>query len=279
MPLAIITGANVGLGFETAKSLSKMGFDVLIGSRNQDNGERAVAAINKANGGVSAATLSLDLSSMQSIEQFVDQTKSRYGSWGLLVNNAGAKVLPEYAETDSGVEYHYGVNAVGHFALTLDLLPFRDKHSRVVTVSSIVARTAAKIPGPTGLPNSYNPGQSYGASKLANLAFALELQNRVGSNSFRSLAAHPGFAKAQPYGSKSTKFFESFLAQSATRGAMPIIEAATNPDVVGGSYLGPRILELWGKPTQARLPKTIDEEFLEANWRILELLSGRKLLV
>lgn len=279
MPLAIITGANTGLGFETARALSARGFDVLIASRNQENGKRAVAAILKTQPGANVATLELDLSSMQSIEEFVEQTRARFGSWGLLVNNAGAKVLSKFSTTDSAVEYHFGVNAVGHFALTLDLLSFRDTTSRVVTVSSIVARSAPKTLGPSGSASSYIPGRSYSASKLSNLAFAIQLQNLLGSDHFRSLAAHPGFAKAQPYGTKATRFFESLFAQSASSGAVPIIEAATNPHIPGGSYLGPRTLELWGKSAEAKIPKSITADSLKENWRILEQLSGRKLIV
>lgn len=279
MPLAIVTGANTGLGFETARALSAKGFDVLITSRDLEKGARAAAVIREAHKNARVSTLALDLSSMQSIEQFVEQTKEQFGSWGLLVNNAGAKVHQRFSETDFGVEYHYGVNAVGHFALTLDLLPFRDENSRVVTVASIVARSAPRTLGPSGSATSYNPGKSYSASKLSNVAFALELQNQMASNNFRSLVAHPGFARAQPYGSRFTRFFESILAQPASSGALPIIEAATNPDVKGGSYLGPRVLELWGKPTRAKIPNLITKEALQENWKILEQLSGRKLVV
>lgn len=279
MPLAIVTGANTGLGFEVARALSAKGLDVLIASRNLENGERAVAALKKARLGASVSTLPLDLSSMRSIERFVKQVNEKFGSWGLLVNNAGAKVLSSYSETEFGVEYHFGVNAVGHFALTLELLPIRNNNSRVVTVASIVARSAPTELGPSGSATSYNPGQSYSASKLSNVAFAIELQNRLGSENFKSLAAHPGFAKAQPYGSKATRFFESVLAQSASSGALPIIEAATNPEVPGGAYLGPKILELWGKAAEAKIPNSINTESLKENWRILELLSGRKLVV
>lgn len=279
MPLAIVTGANTGIGFETARALSEKGFDLLITSRDSEKGERAAALIRVAQRNARVSTLALDLSSMQSIEQFVKQTREQFGSWGLLVNNAGAKVHPRFSETDFGVEYHFGVNAVGHFALTLDLLPLRDERSRVVTVASIVARSAPRTFGPSGSASLYKPAQSYSASKLSNVAFALELQSRLGSENFKSLAAHPGFSKAQPYGSKAARFFESVLAQSASSGALLIIEAATNPEIPGGSYLGPKILELWGKAAEAKIPNLINTKSLKENWRILELLSGRKLIV
>ena len=195
----------------------------------------------------------------------------------MLVLNAGAKVLSSYRETDSGIEYHYGVNAVGHFALVADLLALRAPIARVVSVSSIVARFAPSALGPAGSPTSYSAGASYSASKLSNYLFAIELQNRFGSEAFSSLAAHPGFARAEPYGPKSTRFFESFMAQSAARGALPIIEAATDGSLPGGSYRVPKIFELWGEPSEGRVPKITNRESLIKNWEILETHSGRTL--
>jgi NAD(P)-dependent dehydrogenase (short-subunit alcohol dehydrogenase family) len=223
--------------------------------------------------------LELDLASMESINKFVSAYSANYGTWDVLVNNAGAKILSNYAETDFGVEYHYGVNAVGHFALTMDLLKHRAGNSRVVSVASIIARFAPSKLGPAGSKQSYKAGMSYSASKLANLAFALELENLLGSESFSSLAAHPGFARAEPYGPKTTRFFESFLAQSAKAGARPIVEAATNNEIRGGSYLGPKYLELWGDSASAKIPARLTREQLIQNWKILENLSGKKLIV
>jgi NAD(P)-dependent dehydrogenase (short-subunit alcohol dehydrogenase family) len=223
--------------------------------------------------------MELDLASMESITKFVSAYSANYRAWDVLVNNAGAKILSNYAETDFGVEYHYGVNAVGHFALTMDLLKHRAANSRVVSVASIIARFAPSKLGPAGSKHSYQAGMSYSASKLANLAFALELENLLGSESFSSLAAHPGFARAEPYGPKTTRFFESFLAQSARAGARPIVEAATNRKIPGGSYLGPKYLELWGDSASAKIPARLTPDELSQNWKILENLSGKKLVV
>jgi hypothetical protein len=93
------------------------------------------------------------------------------------------------------------------------------------------------------------------------------------------LAAHPGFARAEPYGPKTTRFFESFLAQSAKAGARPIVEAASNMKIPGGSYLGPKYLELWGDSASAKIPERLTPEELRQNWQILENLSGKKLVV
>jgi NAD(P)-dependent dehydrogenase (short-subunit alcohol dehydrogenase family) len=279
MPLAIVTGANTGLGFETALALASKGFEVLITSRSTLKGNAAVSRIISANPMAKVSMLELDLASMESINKFVSAYRANYGSWDVLVNNAGAKILSNYAETDFGVEYHYGVNAVGHFALTMDLLKHRAANSRVVSVASIIARFAPSKLGPAGSKQNYQAGMSYSASKLANLAFALELENLLGSESFSSLAAHPGFARAEPYGPKTTRFFESFLAQSAKAGARPIVEAATNNEIRGGSYLGPKYLELWGDSASAKIPARLTREQLIQNWKILENLSGKKLIV
>jgi NAD(P)-dependent dehydrogenase (short-subunit alcohol dehydrogenase family) len=279
MPLAIVTGANTGLGFETAVALASKGFEVLITSRSTLKGNAAVSRITSANPMAKVSMMELDLASMESINKFVSAYSANYGAWDVLVNNAGAKILSNYAETDFGVEYHYGVNAVGHFALTMDLLKHRAANSRVVSVASIIARFAPSKLGPAGSKQNYQAGMSYSASKLANLAFALELENLLGSESFSSLAAHPGFARAEPYGPKTTRFFESFLAQSARAGARPIVEAATNRKIPGGSYLGPKYLELWGDSASAKIPARLTPDELSQNWKILENLSGKKLVV
>ena len=279
MSLAIVTGANTGLGFQTALALVAKGYEVLLTSRDSQKGAEAVSRITRSQPLAKVSMLELDLSSMASIENFVSHFQSRFGSWKVLVNNAGAKILSDYSETGFGVEYHYGVNAVGHFALTMDLLKYRSEQARVVSVASIIARFAPAKLGPSGTQQNYKPGLSYSASKLANLAFALELENLLGSSSFSSLAAHPGFARAEPYGPKATRFFESFLAQSAKSGARPIIEAATNSELPGGSYLGPKYLELWGDSSAAKIPARLTPQALQENWKFLENLSGKKLTV
>ena len=277
MPLAIITGANTGLGFETARGLLKLGYQVVITSRDLGRGNEAIAKIKEENPQGEVSALPLDLANQVSIQSFTKSFANTFDKWDVLVLNAGAKVLTKYQQTDSGIEYHFGVNAVGHFSLTADLLAHRAQVSRVVSVSSIVARFAPTTLGPSGSASSYSAGASYAASKLSNYLFAMELQKRFGSDFFSSLAAHPGFARAEPYGPSSTRFFESFLAQSAAKGALPIIEAAANSSLPGGSYRVPKILELWGKPAEGIVPKITNAEALKQNREILESLSGKTL--
>jgi NAD(P)-dependent dehydrogenase (short-subunit alcohol dehydrogenase family) len=279
MPLALITGANAGLGFESARGLLARGFEVVLTSRDKTRAQKAIGRLQDEYPKGQISALSLDLSIASSVDALASAFSARYPNWDVLINNAGAKVLLEYSETDSGIEYHFGVNAVGHFAITADLLRFRASVSRVVTVTSIVARWASPTLGPLGSKANYSRGESYGASKLSNLLFALELERRFGSSTFSSVAAHPGFARAEPYGPTSTRILESFLAQSAARGALPIIEAASESNIAGGSYRAPKVFELWGKPGEGAIAKSCTLENQEVNWQILEKLSGRKLVL
>lgn len=279
MPLAIITGGNIGLGLETARGLLRRSFEVVITSREQARAQNAIGWLKTEFPEAKISSLPLDLSKASSVDAFSDLFASGFGSWDVLVNNAGAKVLSSYSETDSGIEYHFGVNAIGHFALTADLLKYRATKARVVSVASIIARFAPKTLGACGSASNYSPGASYSASKLSNLLFALEMQRRFGSDLFSSVAAHPGFARAEPYGPKSTRFFESFLAQPASRGALPIIQAASDQAIAGGSYLVPSLLELWGKPRSGKPLDSCSLNNQEENWRILENLSGRNLVL
>jgi len=276
MPIAIITGANTGLGFETARGLLSRGYEVVITSRDPGRAAAAIAKLRLEFPTSPVNSLPLDLSRKSMIDSFAAEFASRFGSWDLLVNNAGAKVLSKYDQTDFGVEYHFGVNAVGHFALTLDLLEHRNPGARVISVASIVARFAPRRLGPAETKAEFTPGSAYAASKLSNLLFAIEADRRLRDLNVSSVAAHPGFARAEPYGPKATRFFESFMAQSAESGAQPII-AAADSSIPGASYLGPNLLELWGKPTSAKIPASVSSETLAENWQLLEDLSGRKL--
>ena len=277
MAIAIITGANVGLGFETARGLIASGFEVVITSRNDQRAQRALAVLKQEFPTGKVSAIDLDLARQDSVNEFADKFAKNFGNWDVLVNNAGAKVLKEFSKTDSGIEYHFGVNAVGHFAITADLMAHRSQKAKIVSVSSIVARFAPKVMGPRGSSDSYSPGESYAASKLSNLLFAMELANRSTDSNLTSVSAHPGFARAEPYGPKSTRFFESFLAQSAKSGAKPQLRAASDPTIESGSYLGPKYLELWGEPSLAKIPESCNLQYQKTNWEILESLSGRKL--
>lgn len=273
---SLVTGGSTGLGFETALALGKAGHDVSITTRHQYRGEAVVEKLSALYPKQRFDWFELDLAKGSSLNSFANRYLAAHSKFDLLILNAGAKILPNFDRTDYGVEYHFGVNAVGHFAIAMDLLPHRNPGARVVSVASIVARIANPKIGPQGSPDKYSPAQSYAASKLANLLFAIELGERIGEPNF-SVAAHPGFARAEPYGSAMTTFFESFLAQSAADGAKPIVQAAlaATPSI----YTGPSILELWGEPANAKIPRLVTSDNLKRNWQILCELAGRELLI
>lgn len=273
---ALVTGGSTGLGFETAIGLARAGMDVSVTTRYPEIGAKVAAKLAEQFPDQKFDWFDLDLAQTSSVNSFAERFLTVHKNFDVLILNAGAKIIQDFKRTDSGIEYHFGVNAVGHFALTMDLLPHRNKGSRVVSVSSIVARIAHPHLGPQGDESNYSPAQSYASSKLANLLFAIELGNRLGEQNV-SVAAHPGFSKAEPYGSKMTTFFESFLAQTSTMGAKPIIRAALSP--TPSVYTGPKVFELWGEPANAIIPKAVSSYNLERNWQILSELSGRDLLI
>lgn len=274
----LITGASLGLGLETAKALANQGHEVIITSRSEDRAERAISEIRAETPLAEVSFITLDLANTESVNSFASRFVDRHGNWDRLVLNAGAKVLSDFKTTSNGIEYHFGVNAVSHFAIAADLLANRNSDARVVSVSSIIARIARPSLGPQGTKENYRPGQSYAASKLSNLLFAIELGRKMNINGLTSVAAHPGFARAEPYGSAMTTLAEKYLAQSAKRGALPIITAATEQGLPGGSYLGPKYFELWGDVSKAKIPNFVSNEMLLENWDILSKLSGRMLL-
>lgn len=274
---AIVTGGSLGLGFETSLALAELGHQVILTSRSEARGLKAIAEIQTKHPNAEVSFLELDLARAQSVDSFSNRFASLDQTWDVLILNAGAKILPRFNNTDFGVEYHFGVNAVSHFAITADLMRHRSDAARVVSVSSIIARIAKPRLGPQGLQQRYNPGESYAASKLSNLLFAIELDRRSSNQGITSVAAHPGFARAEPYGTIFTTWAEGLMAQSARSGSRPIIRAALSKDLAGGSYLGPKVFELWGRPSNATVPKFLNQQMLEENWRILTELSGRSI--
>lgn len=265
------------MGFETARALLARGHQVVITARSETKALAAISKLAGSNSSLPVNWIELDLAKQESVDSFAERFAGRFHRWDVLINNAGAKVLPDFQFTESGIEYHYGVNAVGHFAITMDLLRLRKPNSRVVSVSSIVARFASANLYPAESAQEFSPGTAYALSKLSNLLFAIELNRHFPDGDLVSVAAHPGFAKAEPYGPKATRFFETLLAQSAASGAKPIVAASENSQA--GSYLGPKYLELWGSPKVAKLPKLVTEENLKLNWEILKNLSGRDLVL
>ncbi len=262
---AIITGGTAGLGYSSALRAAEAGFDVIIASRNQVQGELAKSEIQKKFPLVEIKFLSLDLSDIDSIEKF---RRRIVQPWDLLINNAGAKIQKPFKSTKQGHEWHVGVNHLGHFALTAMLWPMAAEAATVTTVTSIVAKKGqAKF---SSSKENFNERQAYADSKFLNMAYARELAKRLEGTSKKSTLAHPGFAKANPYGNSAVRFAENIAAQSAWRGSEPIWEAA---NAENGTYFVPNVLELWGKPKQVEL-MSLDEKLLSEIWLESEELTG-----
>ena len=274
-PKAIVTGARVGLGFEVARQLLSLGIDVVITGREQKAVDAATKKLAIQNPNRQVTGLALELGDLEQVSQF-SQLPELEG-WEILVNNAGAKIESPYKSTRQGFEWHFGVNHLSHHLLTSLLLPKASVGARVVSVASIMARTGGpelwSLNGQsTASLRHFNPGALYAASKLANLAFAMKLdQLNIG---VRAACAHPGFAKAEPYGSPLTRIGENLLAQSAASGARPIVAAATNPLQPSFGYFGPQVFELWGKPRAARLPAVLTAHYIDDLWELSNELSG-----
>ncbi|MGN7313003.1 oxidoreductase [Alkalicoccobacillus gibsonii] len=244
----IITGGNSGLGLETAKHFAGQGHQVILAVRNTEKGKKAKEEIQSAYPEATIQVHSLDLSKLQSVREFAETISSQTGVIDLLINNAGV-MMPPYSLTEDGFELQFASNHLGHFALTDLLLPLLEKGeaSRVVTLTSIAHRNAAihfdNLHGTSG----YKSFLFYGQSKLANLLFAKELDNRLKANHYKtiSVAAHPGISSTNLFtlGKKKTpwyvKPFLKLASQPAEKGALPTIMAATDESLRGGELIGP----------------------------------------
>jgi NAD(P)-dependent dehydrogenase (short-subunit alcohol dehydrogenase family) len=247
---AVVTGANTGLGFETAAALAARGAHVVLAVRNLDKGKEAIQKIEARIGadspGAALTLQELDLTSLDSIRAAADQLRSHHDRIDLLINNAGVMYTPR-STTKDGFELQFGTNHLGHFALTgllLDhLLPVPD--SRVVTVSSVGHRIRAAIHfDDLQWERSYSRVGAYGQAKHANLLFTYELQRRLAPRGTTiAAAAHPGGSNTElmrnmPAPLRVAAAAVAPLFQGADMGALPTLRAATDPGVLGGQYFG-----------------------------------------
>ena len=244
---AVITGANTGLGYETAAALAAKGAHVVLAVRNLEKGKEAARGIEQATPDAQVQLQELDLTSLDSIRAAADELRATYGSIDLLINNAGVMFTPK-STTKDGFELQFGTNHLGHFAFTNLLLDrvLAAQGSRVVTVSSVGHRFARRGIRFEDLQweRSYSRVGAYGQAKLANLLFTYELQRRLTGTNTIAVAAHPGGSRTEltrnlpPLVGAVTKLAEP-LFQSADMGALPTLRAATDPGVLGGQYYGP----------------------------------------
>jgi NAD(P)-dependent dehydrogenase (short-subunit alcohol dehydrogenase family) len=279
---AVVTGANSGIGFETARVLSTRGATVILACRDTAKGEAAAARIS---GPGPVSVQRLDLGSLASVRAAASEIRARHPRLDLLINNAGV-MMPPHSRTADGFELQFGTNHLGHFALTgllLDLL-LPAGGSRVVTVSSNVHRAGRMNFADLQSARRYRRAAAYGRSKLANLLFTYELQRRLAAAGARTsaLAAHPGTAITA-----LTRYFPaavdrayhavgSPIAQPAAMGALPTLRAATDPAARGGEYYGPGgWLEMKGYPRRvSSSARSHDTSAQRRLWQESERLTG-----
>lgn len=284
--VAVITGSNTGLGFETAKALAGRGASVVLAVRNLDKGKEAATAINATTPGADVTLQELDLGSLESVRAAAEQLKSDHDQIDLLINNAGLMYPSPRQTTKDGFEIQFGTNHLGHFALTgllLDRLT-QTAGSRIVTVSSIGHRINAAIHfDDLQFDRGYSRVAAYGQSKLANLLFTYELQRRLSSTNAPTIAvaAHPGGSDTDlmrhlPNGMQFALPVLRPMFQSAAMGALPQLRAATDTSVAGGTYYGPDgIGGLRGYPEVVESSKqSHDVELQRRLWAVSEELTG-----
>jgi NAD(P)-dependent dehydrogenase (short-subunit alcohol dehydrogenase family) len=293
----VVTGANTGLGYEASEAFARAGATVVLACRSDERGAEARRRIERDVPDADLDVRGLDLSSLDSVAAFADSFRDEYAALDVLCNNAGVMAVP-YQETADGFELQFGVNHLGHFALTghlLDALDAADGTARVVTQSSglhergRVDADALRETGAADGERAYDKWDAYGRSKLANVLFGYELQRRFeqGGTDALSVVCHPGYADTDlqrrgPEQAGSTlrlymmKVANAVFAQSAEQGAWPMLYAATSETITGGEYVGPGgLLNMRGAPDlQRSSDRSYDPDVAAALWSLSEDLTG-----
>jgi NAD(P)-dependent dehydrogenase (short-subunit alcohol dehydrogenase family) len=287
--VAVVTGANNGLGYETARALAAKGANVIMVARDQRKASQARQRILAAEPAAAIEIVPLDLGNLASVAEAAAAITGAHGRLHLLINNAGIMACPE-GRTDDGFERQFGINHLGHFALTRHLLPtiLRTPGARVVTVTSTGRHAGRPVdpnrPLDTG---TYDPWRAYGRSKLANLHFAVGLHERlraVGADT-ASLVAHPGLSNTGLQGTSvgvsggglSQRFFH-ILARSTgmspQRGALPQLRAATDPTALSGQLYTPRFVNFGPPVRRPLMGRSVDRRSTAALWQVSERETG-----
>jgi NAD(P)-dependent dehydrogenase (short-subunit alcohol dehydrogenase family) len=278
--VAIVSGANSGIGCEMARALARKAATVILACRSQEKGVAAVEQIGREYPAAKAELMQLDLSDLASVRRFAGNFTGRYDRLDILINNAGIMMIP-FGHTADGFELQFGTNHLGHFALTgllLDLI-LQSPRARVVTVSSSGHRFGKIDFDNLNAEQVYSRTAAYGQSKLANLLFTYELQKRFKVAGVDSIAAaaHPGWTATNLQA--HTWFFRllnPFVAQKPEMGALTALYAATAPDAQGGDYYGPRgWQEIRGYPTKVQSSDSSHDTSIAAKlWTVSEELTG-----
>ena len=274
--VAVVTGANSGIGYETALDLYRKGATVFVASRNEEKATRAIADMKSEGGDGRLVYVHLDLSSLRSVRACAEEVLRKAPRLDFLVNNAGV-MIPPPAKTEDGFELQFGVNFVGHYALTGHLFELlaATPGARVVTLSSLAHRGAGidfdNFRGEKG----YVKWREYGQSKLADLVFALEFDRRLrnGGYDIKSLAAHPGYSKTELQVHMDEDTLASLDMMSARGGAQPTLAACLRRDAEGGQYWGPDgPKEQKGEPALAKIDNAVHDE--DRNARLWDWAKG-----
>jgi NAD(P)-dependent dehydrogenase (short-subunit alcohol dehydrogenase family) len=286
---AVVTGANGGLGLETARALAAAGAHVVMAARNPEKADAAVADIKRTVSDPSLELVALDLASQASIRAAAERILAAHERIDILVNNAGVMGIPE-RRTEDGFEMQFGVNHLGHFALTALLMPalLRADAARIVSVTSTAHHMGRAVdPANPHLHGNYEPWKAYGQSKLANYDFAIGLHRRLAAAGApaASLLAHPGLSNTdlqavsvrETGGGRSQRFFHMLAGRtgmSPEAGARPQLRAATDPRAKGGDFWVPRFFNN-GPPVRRPILRRIGLETAIARlWEVSERETG-----
>ncbi len=282
---AVVTGANGGLGLETARALAGAGADVVMAARDQQKAAAAEANIREGLPHARLAIVPLDLGSLKSVGEAADRILAAHDTIDILINNAGVMAIPE-RRTEDGFEMQLGVNHLGHFALTAHLLPalLRAEAARVVAVTSTAHHMGRAVdPANPHLDGAYGEWKAYGQSKLANFHFAIGLQRRfeAAGVSAASLVAHPGLSNTdlqstsvdETEGGFIQRFFLNLArttGMTPAQGALPQLRAATDPAAKGGEFYGPVFVN-FGAPVRRPIFRVLGlSQAIERLWEVSE---------
>ncbi len=288
--LAVVTGANSGLGLETARALAAAGATVVITARDRAKGEAARERITAETPDATVEARVLDLAALESVRGFAAGIAADHPRIDMLINNAGV-MMPPRGETADGFELQFGTNHLGHFALTgLLLEPLAAVGgARVVTVSSLEHKPGRIHFDDLQSEGKYSSRGAYQQSKFANAVFGLELDRRLraAGSPVISVLAHPGYSATNlqtsgpPFPvSALLRISNALIAQSASKGALPQLYAATAPGVEGGEFIGPDgFMEARGTPTEVQpVKRARDEQTARRLWDVSEELTGVRYL-
>lgn len=261
MRVAVVTGANSGIGYQTALTLAKEGILVVLACRNEERAHQAIQKMTSTQAHLKLMFIPLDLNSKKSIDNFVITFKKMYDHLDILVNNAGV-LWGKYQKTEDGFERMFGVNYLGHFYLTHQLLPMipDSSLSRIVTLTSMTYRHANIKFDDLQSTKKFKKMKAYSQSKLANLLFAITLNDQLKASGKKilSIAAHPGIVMQtnivrHPILHFFARYFVGPIFSNVEQGARPIIEAALSHRIEGGCLYGPiGMFEVFGKVGQSK---------------------------